>query len=144
MNDEDADAVHFMDVASHLGYLGYTVTPPPAGAIWYTASHPARWKWAFTRWRGFLWLRCLVTLPSGVSAESPRALEQVNQLRLDARIAAYHLAQNDEDHIIEATAFLPIEYDRQTFGEWILLWIEETTRISTTVFLDHEFKEQSR
>ena len=144
MNAEDADAVQFMDFASHIGYLGYTVTPPPVGAKWYTATHPARWKWAFTRWRGFLWLRCVVTLPKGVSAEGPRALEQVNELRLDARVAAYHLAHDDEEHLIEATAFLPIAYDRQAFGEWILHWVEDTTRISATAFHDHNIKERTR
>jgi hypothetical protein len=49
---------------------------------------------------------------------------------------AYHLANDDGEHVIESTAFLPIAYDRQAFGEWMLLWIEETTRISAAVFLD--------
>ena len=143
MNAEDADAIHFMEIASHLGYLGYTVTPPPAGAMWYTASHPSRWKFAFTRWRTFLWLRCVVNLPEGVSSECPQALDRVNQLRIDSRVVAYHLANDDGEHVIEATAFLPIAYDRQAFGEWMLLWIEETTRISAAVFLDPISKEHT-
>lgn len=136
MNAEDADTVHFMDIASHLGYLGYTVTPPPVGAMWYTASHPSRWTFAFTRWRDFLWLRCVVDLPEGVSSECTRALARVNHLRVDARVAAYHLANEHGRHVIEAAAFLPITYDRQTFGNWMLMWIEETSRITAEVFLE--------
>jgi hypothetical protein len=134
MNTEDADIIHFMDIASHLGYLGYTVTPPPDEAMWYTASHPSRWKFVFTRWRGFLWLRCVVTLPDDISADCSRSLARVNQLRLDARLAAYHLAEDEGDTVIDATAFLPIAYDRKDFGEWMLLWIEETSRIGPAFF----------
>jgi len=144
MNAEDADAIHFMEIASHLGYLGYTVMPPPSGAMWYTASHPSRWKFAFTRWRSFLWLRCVVNLPEGICSECPQALDRVNQLRIDSRVVAYHLANDDGEHVIEATTFLPIAYDRQAFGEWMLLWIEETTRISAAVFLDPISKEHAR
>lgn len=136
MNTEDADAIHFMEIASHLGYLGYTVTSPPSGAIWYTASHPTRWKFAFTRWRNFLWLRCVVDLPEGISSDSEQGLECVNRLRIDSRIVSYHLANDDGEHVIEASAFLPIAYDRKAFGEWMLLWIEETSRITAAAFLE--------
>ena len=136
MNAEDADAVYFMDIASHLGYLGYTVMPPSDGAVWYTASHPSRWTFVFTRWRSFLWLRCVVDLPKEVSSESPQALARVNHMRVDARVVAYHLAHEHGQHVVEATAFLPITYDRQSFGDWMLMWIEETSRITAKAFLE--------
>lgn len=65
-----------------------------------------------------------------------QALARVNQLRLDARVAAYHLANDEGVHVIKATCFLPIAYDRQSFGEWMLLWIEGTSRMSAAAFLD--------
>ena len=136
MNAEDADAIHFMEIASHLGYLGYTVTPPTAGATWYTASHASRWRFGFTRWSGFLWLRCVVTLPEVYSADCARSLALVNQLRINARVASYYLANDEENSLVEATAFLPAAYDRTAFGDWILLWIEETSRISNAFFCD--------
>jgi len=120
MNAEDADAVHFMEIASHLGYLGYSVTPPPAGEMWYVAEHPTRWTFVFARYRCFLWLRCVVNLPEGVSSDYPRALARTNELRMDARMASYHLANDQGEHVIEASAFLPATYDRQSFGEWML------------------------
>jgi hypothetical protein len=55
----------------------------------------------------------------------------------------YHLANDDGEHVIEATTFLPIAYERQAFGEWMLLWIEETSRISAAVFLAPIYKEQA-
>jgi len=143
MNTEDADAIFFMETASHLGYLGYTITPPPAGAAWYTASHPSRWTFVFSRWRGFLWLRCVVNLPEGVTSDSKQSLERINDLRGPARLVNYHLAQDENgEHVVEAAAFLPIAYDRQSFGDWILQWIEETARISASLFrgLNHEEK----
>jgi hypothetical protein len=143
MNAEDADAVQFMEIASHLGYLGYAVSPPPEDATWYAATHPNRWNFLFTRWRGFLWLRCVVDLPAGVTSDCTRALEWVNEVRVNARVASYHVAEyRDGEHVIEATAFLPIAYDRQAFGALMLNWIEDTSRISPTALEDAERNEQ--
>jgi hypothetical protein len=143
MNADDANAVDFMDFAAHLSYFGYTVTPPPDGSRWYIATHPERWKFAFTRWRGFLWLRCGVTLTAGEAADSPATLAWVNDLRRGARITKFHVESDPSgEDFVEATAFLPFAYDRKAFGVWMLQWIQETSRIILPVSKRESQKER--
>lgn len=131
MNADDADAVDFMEIASHLGYLGYSVTPPPDGSRWYCASHANHWTFGFTRWRGFLWLRCGVALSANEAADSIATLERVNNHQRMARVTKFHVARDSAGQVsIEATAFLPFTYERAAFGTRMLQWIQETSRIS--------------
>lgn len=131
MNTDDADAVRFMEIAAHLGYLGYEVTPPPEGRLWFVASHPAHWTFGFARWNTFLWLQCVVTLPDDEFCDLTRTLEWVNELRRDASIAKYHVTQEtDGECVVEASALLPLAYDRQSYGPWMLQWVEDTSRLA--------------
>ena len=131
MNAEDSDVVRFMEIAAHLGYLGYTIRPPADDSCWYIANHPSKWRFCFTRWRAFLWLRCSLALPACDSAERVSALEALNALQEDAVVTKYHLDDPEGGEWgIEATAFLPIDYDRQLFGSWALRWIEETDKLA--------------
>jgi len=134
MNADDADAVDFMEFAAHLGYLGYTVTPPPDGSRWYTAAHPEKLTFGFTRWRLFLWLRCGVTLSSDEAADSLDTLEWVNDMRHSSRITNFHVDRDPSGKtFVEASAFLPFAYDREAFGVWMLQWIQETARMVAPV-----------
>jgi hypothetical protein len=131
MNADDEDAIDFMEIASHLGYLGYTVTPPPDGSRWCCASHTDHWTFGFTRWRGFLWLRCGVPLSAEESADVAATLEWVNDIRHSARVTKFHIARDPSGEVyVEASAFLPFAYEREAFGVWMLQWVQETSRIN--------------
>jgi hypothetical protein len=131
MNPDDADAVHFMEIAAHLGYLGYEVAPPPDGQPWFIATHPDNWTFGFARRNTYLWLRCVVTLPDDELCDFPRTLEWVNELRREASLAKYHVTREDGGEcIVEASALLPLAYDRKSFGAWMLQWVEDTSRLA--------------
>lgn len=132
MNTDDADVIHFMEFATHLGYFGYEVTPPLDGRPWFKATHPDHWTFTFTRWNAFLWLRCVVVLPDDELCDFTRTLEWVNELRRKASIAKYQAAlEDDGERVVEASALLPVAYDRHSFGSYMLKWVEDTARLAS-------------
>jgi hypothetical protein len=127
MNASDADAVHFLDLAAHLGYLGYSVTPPEDESRWYRACHDQRYTFRFARWRQFLWLQTSVVLSSQQGSERTAALAWINLLRQAARLTKYHVyGGRDKALVVDADAFLPIGYDRRQYATWLLQWVKET------------------
>jgi hypothetical protein len=127
MNAQDADVVHFLDLAAHLGYLGYLVKPPEDDSRWYHACHDMKYTFRFARWRQFLWLQTSVVLSAAALRERPAALAWVNTLRQAARLTKYHVyAGPDENLVVDADAFLPSRYDRRQYATWLLQWVKET------------------
>ncbi len=134
MNAEDADAVGLLEVAAHLGYLGYKVTPPADDDSWCVASHPERWRFVFRRWRSFVFLRCVVQLTEADTANRWHVLEWVNALRLKAKLTCFHAGRDGEEQAyVEATAVLQVGCDRAAFGAWMLTWVEEISRITLPI-----------
>lgn len=134
MNLDDADAIDFLEIAAHLGYLGYTVVPPAVGNQWFLAKHKDRWNFGFRRWRSSLFLKCTVGLEESDLGDRGQLLEWLNELQIKARLTSYHTAKNSLGQpYVEAAALLPIEYDRSAFGAWMLTWIEEISRITMPI-----------
>lgn len=132
MNADDQDSVLFMDVASHLGFLGYSVEPPSENDHWYLANHPIKYSFWFRRQEALLRMLCRVSLGPAKPGVRALLLRAINAINEDTDVAGFSIAEcRDGDWDLCIVGNLPLRYEQQEFGSLFLLWQEECHRLDS-------------
>ena len=136
MNKQDSDVIELIDVATHLGYFGYSVTASKDANDWYRAHSTDTWTFDYTKWRNFVCFRSYLKISKVDETTFKKNLCAVNDAQAGAGISQFHLQEINETEIhAYSWALLPGAYDRKTFGANLMLWTRDMDRLGS--FIEH-------